>query len=264
MVMTAVIPDIIPDSPDMALGRGWYPVETFAGSQFRWASNDAELLVVALQPVRHALAFTLEPGPGVGLKPFKLQVKEGGKELVSVDVRGKQPVRVELPPAGPKVYRVVLHVEGGGRTITNDARVLNFRVFDVAVERASRDVLSAEMELGTGWHPLEKHGDLAFRWVSNDANVTVRNADGTAHLDLDLQSGPGLENKPFVLHVLQKVGNEAKLVTDLEVSNRQRVDIPVPQGDRVELILRVDSKGHKTPGDPRELNFRAFQYAGTS
>lgn len=263
MVMTAAIPDIIPDSPDIALGRGWYPAETFAGTRFRWASNDSEILIVALQPVRHALSLTLEPGPGVGLKPFKLQIKEGGKELAAVDVRGKQPVRVELPPAGPKVYKLLLHVEGGGRTIANDARVLNFRVFDISVERAGRDVLPPEMELGTGWHPLEKHADSAFRWVSNDAKITVPNSDGTAHVDLDLQSGPALENKPFVLHVLQQVGKEAKLLSDIQVKDRQRVEIPVPQGDRVELILRVDSKGHKTPGDPRELNFRAFQYAGT-
>ncbi|HET9393755.1 MAG TPA: hypothetical protein VFO29_09605 [Candidatus Rubrimentiphilum sp.] len=264
MAMTAAVPDIIAESPDLALGRGWYPVESFAGTRFRWASNDAELLVVALQPVRHALVLTLEPGPGVGLKPFTLQVMESGKEIARADVRGKQPIRIELPPAGPKIYRLIFHVEGGGRTIANDARILNFRVFEAAVQRADRDVLPADMELGTGWHPIEKHGDASFRWVSNDAKVTISNPDGTKHLDLDLQSGPGLENKPFVLHVLQKTGNDTKLVTDVQVTDRQRVDVPIPKGERVELILRVDSKGHKTPGDPRELNFRVFQYAGTA
>jgi len=262
MAMTAVAADITGEATDVVLGRGWYPVESFAGTRFRWASNDPEILAVALQPVRHFLVLTMEPGPGVGLKPFALQVLAGGKELARLDVRGKQPVRIELPSVGPAIHRLVLHVEGGGRTIANDARVLNFRVFDVSLERGERDVLPADVTLGNGWHPMEKHGDSSFRWVTNDAKVTVSNPEGTKHLDLDLQSGPGLANKPFVLHVLQATGKDLKPLSDIQVSDRQRVEIPVPKGDTVELVLRVDGKGVKTPGDPRELNFRAFQYAG--
>ena len=262
MVTTAAITDIVPDSPDLALGRGWYAAENFAGTRFRWASNDAEILVVALLPVRHTLVFSVEPGPGVGLKPFTLKVNEGAKEIAGVEVRGKQVVRVDLPPAGPKVYRVILHVDGGGRTIANDARVLNFRVFDISVEHGSPDVLPAEMELGTGWYPLERDAGSAFRWVSNDAKVVLSNPDGSAYIDLDLQSGPGLGNAPFILHVLQNVKGELKPVSDVQVNGHERVNVSVPKGDRVELILRVDATGRKTPGDPRELNFRAFEYAG--
>jgi hypothetical protein len=262
MAMTVGLPDIISDAPDLALGRGWYDPETFAGTRFRWASNDAEILVVALQPVKHTLVLTVEPGPGVGLKPFKLDVNEGGKKIATLDIRGKQPVRIDLPPAGPKIYRVVLHVDGGGRTIANDARALNFRVFDISVEHAMRDVLPAEMELGAGWYPLERKGESAFRWVNNDAKVTIPNSDGTAHLDLDLESGPGLENKPFVLHVFQMIDGKEKTISDVRVAGRGRIDIPVPKGDKVELVLRVDASGRKTPGDPRQLNFRAFQFAG--
>lgn len=262
MVMTATFTDIIPDSCDLALGRGWHAVENFAGTRFRWASNDAEVLVVALRPVRHTLVFSIEPGPGVGLKPFTLQVNEAGKELAAIDVRGKQVVRVDLPPAGPKVYRITLHVDGGGRTIANDARVLNFRVFEISVEHGSPDVLPAEMELGTGWFPLEREGESAFRWVSNDAKILLSNPDGPAYLALDLQAGPGLGNQPFILHVLQNVSGELKTVSDVQINGRQRVDVSLPKGDRVELVLRVDATGRKTPGDPRELNFRAFEYAG--
>jgi len=261
--MTAGNLDIIEDSPDVVLGRGWYATESFAGARFRWASNDSEILVVALQPVRHAVVLTIEPGPGVGLKPFALEIKDAGKQLARVDVQGKQSIKIDLPPTRPKVYRLTLHVDGGGRTIANDTRVLNFRVFDISVERGERDVLPPDMELGAGWHPIEKQGDAAFRWVSNDAQVTISNADETAHLELDLQSGPGLGNKPFVLHVLQKAGDDTKSIADVQIAHRQRVDIPVPHGERVELILRVDAIGQATPDDPRELNFRAFQYPGT-
>ena len=262
MVMTAKAPDIIPDSSDIALGRGWYAVENFAGTRFRWASNDAEILAVALQPVRHVLLLTVEPGPGVGLKPFTLQVKEGDKEIAALEVRGKQEFRVDLPPAGPKVYRLVLHVDGGGKTIANDTRVLNFRVFEISVDRADRDVLPAEMQLGSGWYPFERNADSAFRWVSNDARVLVQNPAGTAHLDLDLAPGPGVGNKPFVLHVLQNSGGELKPIADVQVQARQRIEVALPKGENVELVLRVDGGGSKVPGDDRELNFRVFQYAG--
>ena len=263
MAMTAIASDIIPGSPDITLGRGWHAPESFAGTRFRWASNDAEILIVALQPVRHTLVLNVEPGPGVGLKPFKLEVADGGKKIAGIDVRGKQAIRIDLPPAGPKVHRVTLHVDGGGRTIANDPRVLNFRVFDITVEQSARDVLPAEMEIGSGWYPLERKDDIAFRWVSNDAKITVPNADGTAYLDLDLEPGPGLENKPFILHVLQRTGAELKPVSDVQVNGRQRVELGLPKGERVEIVLHVDATGRKTPGDPRELNFRAFEYAGT-
>src|SRR5260370_22126115 len=124
MAMTAVATDITGESTDLVLGRGWYPVESFAGTRFRWASNDAEILVAALQPCRISLVLTVEPGPGVGLKPFALQILGGGKELARVDVRGKQAVRIDLPSIGATIHRLALHVEGGGRTIANDARVL--------------------------------------------------------------------------------------------------------------------------------------------
>lgn len=116
----------------LKLGANWYGPETYGGETWRWVNNNAEVVLgLCAEPGKgRVLHLTLEPGPGQGGQPARLQVlDQGGRVLAAERVTGKQDVRVPLPPdAGAgAVYR--LHVEDAGRPTATDPRVLNFRVF---------------------------------------------------------------------------------------------------------------------------------------
>lgn len=257
-----VYADILPHSSNAELGRGWYAPESFGGARFRWAKNDAEIFVAALRPVRYAVQMTIEPGPAVHLKPFILSVLDGTVLLTSIEVGGRQQVRVDLQPAGPKVHRLILRAEGGGESAPNDPRILNFRVFDIAVEEGVRDILPPTMNLGKGWYPLEEHAGKSFRWVNNDAEISVSNPEGTVHLDLDVEPGPGHAGEPIILSVLRREGAATKVLAKIEIKGRQSIGVPLPQGDQIEVVLHTDAHGRPAGADPRLLNFRVYPYFG--
>lgn len=255
--MTAVPPDIIGETHDIALGEGWFAAEQLRGSTFRWVENDAVIHVAALTPVAHVLRLVVEPGPGVGLETFELAARAGRAELGTALVSSKQAVTFPLPPQRPAVFSVVLHARGGGRASPNDSRRLNFRVFDVSVERVE-DVFPAWAVPAAGFYPLERHAGSMFRWVSGDASLVIHEGHGGA-LTFDAESGPGLDSKPFFLHVLAPDGTA---VATAQIASRTPVSVPLERFASGVLTLHVDGGGRQVKGDPRTLNFRVFAPAG--
>jgi hypothetical protein len=255
MSSTAAPADIVPESHDVALGAGWYPAEQHRGLAFRWVENDAVVNVAALRPVQHTLRIVVEPGPGVGLGPFELTARHAdGTELGKTVVSSKQVVKFPLPPESPRVFSVVLHGAGGGKASPGDPRVLNFRVFDITVERVT-DVFPAWAKPDEGFYPLESHAGSVFRWVSGDAKVAIHGVHGDA-LTFDAESGPGLESKPFTLHV---IGPDGKDLCATEVASRTTVAVPLGGIDgAASLTLRSEGGGRAVKGDPRTLNYRVF------
>jgi polysaccharide pyruvyl transferase WcaK-like protein len=247
--------DIVPDRDDIALGEGWYPAELAGGEAFRWVENDAVVHVAALRPVEHALALIVEPGPGVGGRPFELSVRlTDGRELGRVRIASKQPVAFALPPESPRIFSVVLHAVGGGAASPNDPRVLNFRVFDVAVERLA-DVFPAWATPGQGFYPLERHAGDTFRWVGGDASIAIHPAHGHA-LTFDVESGPGFASQSFTLQV---EGTDGSPIATFEVGSRATVTVPLDGlSAGAGLLLRADGGGRRVDGDPRVLNYRIF------
>ncbi|NOT60459.1 MAG: hypothetical protein HOP19_09570 [Acidobacteria bacterium] len=134
------MPDIVSSaalgSGKITLGSGWHELERVTTTSFRWVNNDAEIIVEApAGKNRFTLSFEIEPGPGVGLKPFELcLLKESAKTpFEKITVRGREAVQANLTltPQTPEVIK--LHIEGGGLPAPNDARILNFRVFNLKV-----------------------------------------------------------------------------------------------------------------------------------
>jgi len=247
--------DILPDSHDVALGEGWYPAEHYRGVVFRWVENDAVLHVAALRPVHHTLRIVVEPGPGVGLGAFELSARRtDGLEIGKAVVSSKQVVKFALPPESPRIFSVALHCTSGGKASPNDPRVLNFRVFDVSVERVA-DVFPAWANPVKGFYPLERHAGSVFRWVSGDANVDIHGVHGD-ELAFDAESGPGLESKPFTLHV---IGADGADLAAVEIASRTTVRVPLAGVDgAASLTLRSEGGGRAVKGDPRTLNYRVF------
>lgn len=255
MTSTATPPDILPATHDVALGGGWYPPEQYRGTTFRWVENDAVVHVAALKPLHHALRVVVEPGPGLGLKPFELSARgSDGTEIGKATVSSKQVIKFPLPPESPRVFSIVLHAAGGGSASPNDPRVLNFRVFELSVERVE-DVFPAWAAPAGGFYPLERHAGSVFRWVSGDATVAVHRVHGDM-LSFDAESGPGLESKPFKLHVIGPDGTDLHTA---EVASRTNVRVPLTSLEgAATLTLRAEGGGRPVKGDPRTLNFRLF------
>jgi hypothetical protein len=112
------------------LGRGWYSFETYAGETFRWVNNDAEIVVTSPSGSKQRITLDVETGPGLNSLPFKIELIDAAGHIVSsADVPMRQHVILDLPTSAGKAGIYHLHVEGGGRLIPNDPRVLNFRVF---------------------------------------------------------------------------------------------------------------------------------------
>ena len=70
---------------NLQLGDGWGVLETFQNETFRWVDNDAHIVVAADQGGSYVLSMILEPGPGVGSKPFLLKVLDAGGRQVSAE-----------------------------------------------------------------------------------------------------------------------------------------------------------------------------------
>ena len=58
------------------VGEGWYPFESFGGNTFHWVDNDATLILTRPSGSQATLSLEIEPGPGLGLQPFTLQVRD--------------------------------------------------------------------------------------------------------------------------------------------------------------------------------------------
>lgn len=114
------------------LGSGWGVVETFRRETFRWVDNDAYIRVTSLETGDAAVSLVVEPGPGVGGKPFLLKaLDESGRQTAAVRVTGRGTVQLFVPADGDKPNEYRLHVDGGGKPAPNDRRILNFRVFEI-------------------------------------------------------------------------------------------------------------------------------------
>jgi hypothetical protein len=178
--MTALTPpeasrmDITADGPVLALGKGWYPVETEREQRFRWSSERSEFRLAVLDEAPYKFMLHVEPGPGVELKPFLLSVfSADDKPIRRVQVVGRERVSLDIPALKPGIHKFTLRSEGGGKRLATDPRSLEFRVFEFRAVRGELDVAPPAVQLLKGWYPLETFNGETFRWVNNDAIVTV-------------------------------------------------------------------------------------------
>jgi len=130
--------DLAGPGAGVLFGRGWYAVEKYTRQEpFRWAGASAELLLEDMQGDCAVLRLDIEPGPGTGGLPVQLEVSgEDGKVLAEIQVawRGS----LQLPLAAPVPRRLLLQAKNGGMVLSNDPRVMNFRVFRAACERGRK------------------------------------------------------------------------------------------------------------------------------
>jgi hypothetical protein len=127
--------DIISGDRGVALGANWFPRESSGTEPFRWAENDAELILA--EPGDTIVSLDIEPGPGVDHDPFLLEIRSStGTLMASSLVERRGVARLPLRTLTPETS-VFLHTDYGGMRITSDLRTLNFRVFRCEAGRTS-------------------------------------------------------------------------------------------------------------------------------
>ena len=120
--------DVVRVASGCRVGDGWYPLESWDGVRFRWAENDARIVVA--DPEARALELDIEPGPGMGGEALNLGAyDQGGRRLGSYQLAGRDRIAVPLPPGLGRPLEVVLRCAGGGVATPGEARILNFRAF---------------------------------------------------------------------------------------------------------------------------------------
>ena len=61
LIFVQAIVDILPPEMNARPGEGWYPLETFNGETFRWASNDAKIEIADPAELKTCLLYTSFP-----------------------------------------------------------------------------------------------------------------------------------------------------------------------------------------------------------
>lgn len=123
----------VPESVESLQFRGgWHLEEQENGRPFRWAGNHCEILLP--KNTTGGLSLEVEPGPGVRWRPFDLEIVPNGT------VRIERRSLVKIPLTGD---RLMLRVPDGGYVLSNDDRVLNFKMFNCAIDPAFTGPITA-------------------------------------------------------------------------------------------------------------------------
>jgi hypothetical protein len=144
--------DIFAASEELRFGPGWHRLEEAAGERFRWASQDAELLL-RITPANYQLSLLAEPGPSLGNRPFTLIVRDSGQgEIARRRISGLAWIQFPVPMPEGAVAKLAFSVEGEGAATGSDPRVLNFRVFACGGESGA--VPAPPMDIHACWKDL--------------------------------------------------------------------------------------------------------------
>ena len=249
----------------LSLGSRWGPYETYRNASFRWVDNDAEI-VLRGGTGEARIAIACEGGPSLGRRSFLLRVLDAaGRQVDHVACNGADRRAEMLLPLGASALRFALHVDGGGRRVPGEPRILNFRVFsldDGLAAAGGRDVVDPRsgVRLGLGWYPLERYNGQTFRWMAGDGRFFVA-ADraSRATLRLLLEAGPSLGSGVAPISVLDRHGT-VLLRTTLKGRGTVTAPLQLEAGEN-EFVVRVTSPNKRVSGDPRILNLRLFDAA---
>jgi hypothetical protein len=259
--------DVVPSGsgPTLSLGSRWGAYETYRGASFRWVDNDAEI-VLRGGPGEARVTIACEGGPSLGRRSFPLRVLDTAGRQVDHVVCDGAGHRVEmLLPSGNSGARYVLHVDGGGRRVAGEQRILNFRVFsldDGLGTGGRRDVVDPRsgIRLGEGWYPVEQYHGQTFRWMTDNSRIFVT-ADRAMHvtLGLHLEVGPSVGSRVARISVQDRNGT-VLLRTALKGRGIVTLPLQLKTGEN-EFVMRVESLNKPVPGERRVLNLRLFEVA---
>lgn len=253
--------DIASAADGVHLGSGWYPLEHYEGQTFRWVNNDAEITVCPA-PAHGKLAMELEPGPSLGSRRLIVDVRSLAGTAQRIDVSGHRIVSIALAKEVPQT--LLLHVQSRSLPVPHEKRTLNFRVFSVSLDSNAsacpKDIVrdGSPITLGPGWYGHEVSAGESFRWVNNNAVITMtKPIANTVTIEADAEPGPGLAGAPMLLTLVDSTGRMVAKAQPMMQRGIASLTVTAAKPN-AKYALHVTSPGKRVAGDPRILNFRVF------
>ncbi len=269
LVALAYVPSAAADaiatgnSGSVSLGAKWGTYESFKGTSFRWVDNDAELVLRGgAGDVRVEIA--CEGGPSLQQRSFPLRVLDSAHRQVDHVMCDGPASRPQLfLPGSSSDTRYYLHVDGGGKRVPGESRVLNFRVFHLddggSGNGASADVADrrAGVRVGAGWYPVERQDGQNFRWLSHQGRLFVSgDRPARATLRMLLEVGPSVGSRRAAMTVRDGHGSTL-LRTMLSGRGVVLLQAQLERGEN-EFVIDVASPDKPVNGERRILNARLF------
>jgi hypothetical protein len=258
--------DIVASDSGVTLGSGWYPLEHYGGQTFRWVDDRAQFTIDRPASNDKTVAFDVEAGPGIGKPAFVLRVRDrSGHDVASQLVNGRERVAFELPVRANVASTFELRPVGGGKPAPHENRILNFRVFAVddrpSIALATPDIVSqGDVHIGRNWDPLEHFQGQTFRWVDNDAEISIDASHaGTKTLALDVSAGPAIVQPGDFAISLRDASGKTIATTHVRAAGTASFAVPLRKGANA-FSLHVATTGRFAPRDKRVLDFRVFSF----
>ena len=254
--------DVVRAGDGIRLGSGWYPVERYHGLVFRWATNDAEITACP-DANNRTLAILLERGPSLGTKAFTLHLRGNRGDNETAIVKPGQYVKIAVNPnAAAETF--LLHADARNRPIPRDKRFLNYRALAIILGSSAGNCKNeivfdgSPLALGNGWYSYETFNGQSFRWVKNNARVTLTAAQTRPFvIEAEVEPGPGLGGAPLQIAISD--ANGTKLAQSSPVKGSAYVGFHLPaEPAKTSLTFSVNSKNVKAAHEKRILNFRVF------
>lgn len=251
--------DLFDMADGVVLGQGWRPLEYDGRELFRGALDRAELVINSFGQNQRELHLRIDAGGTGRLHALDLN----GAVVATAPMNEKQDVVLVVPtdPARASLIRLRVCLDtGAASTFKVICPGGPWHSYQPAQEPRS-DIVADDLDLGANWYALETFGGQTFRWVANDAEITIPACTPVGSvLVLELEPGPALGSEPCRLTFLEENGRPLSTTV---VERRQMIRLPLPAGGKNDKVLRlhVESPGLGVPNDARTLNFRVFRVA---
>lgn len=251
----------------IVFGAGWFPLETFKGDTFRWATNDAAVTACPDTNDR-TLALQLEPGPGINgtnTPTAHIAVMGNHGDAAKATLKGRQWVKVSIGNDFP-AETFVIHAESQNHSAPGDKRILNYRVISAAlgstIGQCKREIVfdGSPLRLGANWYPYETSAGKSFRWVRDNAQLVLTTAQAKPFtLVLGIAPGPSL-GETLALSADDGRGNHvaaSPVAPPSTLPSYVAFQFPAEPAATT-ITLSAPSKHLPVTKDPRTLNFRVF------
>ena len=254
--------DIVRSGDGVRLGSGWYPVEHYKNTLFRWVTNDAEVTACP-DANNRTLSLLLERGPSIGPGRFVLHIRGNRGDNATATVKPGQYVKVAVRDGAP-AETFVLHADTRNRPVPRDKRMLNFRALAIILGSSAGNCKNeivfdgSPLALGANWYSYETFNGQSFRWVNNNAQVKLTAAQTKPFvLEAEVEPGPALGGAPLQIAVRDGAGK--LLARNAPVRGSSYVEFRLPaEPANTMLTLSVNSRNAASGRDKRTLNFRVF------
>lgn len=123
---------ILNNENELLFSNGWYGIES---KDFRWGSDNLELLVMNTTKNNLKVEFDVEPGPSLEKLPLKVDIlDEFNRKIGYIEVQGRQKIILNIPVKNDKRYQILkLKVLNKSKMLDSDPRDLNLRIFSMKV-----------------------------------------------------------------------------------------------------------------------------------